>query len=116
MDESTVALVQGFYFALTGVWPLIDIRSFLLVTGPKTDLWLVKTVGVVITAIGAGLIVAGWNGETSLPVIATAMTGAAGLAVIDLVYALKKVISPVYLLDAVAEAVLILWWIAALYL
>jgi hypothetical protein len=115
MDENTVALVQGFYFALTGIWPLIDIRSFQLVTGPKRDLWLVKTVGVVITAIGAGLIVAGWTRDTYLPVIVIAIGSAAGLAGIDMIYALKKVILPVYLLDAVAEAALIVWWIIVLY-
>ena len=116
MDASSVALVQGFYFALTGIWPLIHIRSFQLVTGPKRDLWLVKTVGVVITAIGAGLIVAGWNKYTNLPVTVIAIGSAAGLAGIDIVYALKKIISSIYLLDAVAEAALIVWWLTALYL
>jgi hypothetical protein len=34
-----VALVQGVYFLLTGVWPIVHLPSFLAVTGPKTDLW-----------------------------------------------------------------------------
>src|SRR3712207_8811708 len=34
-------------------------RSFQAVTGPKTDLWLVKTVGVLVIAIGSVLCSAG---------------------------------------------------------
>jgi hypothetical protein len=33
---------------MTGLWPLVSIGTFQQVTGPKTDLWLVKTVGVLI--------------------------------------------------------------------
>ena len=29
--------VQGAYFLVTGVWPLVSIRSFQAVTGKKTD-------------------------------------------------------------------------------
>lgn len=115
MTESSVALVQGMYFAGTGIWPLVHIRSFQLITGPKTDLWLVKTVGVIITAIGTGLIQAGWNNEVTPAVAVIAVASAAGLAGIDILYAAKKkVISPVYLLDAVAEIALIICWIILL--
>ncbi|NJK94616.1 MAG: hypothetical protein HC905_06550 [Bacteroidales bacterium] len=48
---STLSLVQGSYFFLTGVWPIIDIHSFMRVTGPKEDIWLVKTVGALTIAI-----------------------------------------------------------------
>src|SRR5438270_11614006 len=41
-------LVQGVYYLLTGVWPLVSIDTFQMVTGPKTDLWLVQTVGALI--------------------------------------------------------------------
>lgn len=48
-----VALVQGIYFFVTGVWPLISTNTFQMVTDPKTDLWLVKTVGIILATIGA---------------------------------------------------------------
>lgn len=114
MTENSVALVQGIYFAGTGIWPLVHIRSFQMVTGPKTDLWLVKTVGVIIAALGAGLIRAGWNNEVNPAVAVVAVGSAAGLAGIDIVYAAKKIISPVYLLDAGAEIALIICWIILL--
>jgi hypothetical protein len=31
-----VAWVQGTYYLITGIWPLLSVRTFMLVTGPKT--------------------------------------------------------------------------------
>ncbi len=53
-----VIFTQGAYYLLTGVWPLINMDSFERVTGAKTDKWLVKTVGVLVAAIGGSLMVA----------------------------------------------------------
>lgn len=47
-----IAGVQGIYFLLTGLWPLVSIESFQWVTGPKTDLWLVYCVGCLVAVIG----------------------------------------------------------------
>jgi cation transport ATPase len=98
-----LARVQGWYFVLTGVWALVHIQSFLLVTGPKTDLWLVKTVGVLVAVIGAALLLAARQRRIDPPIVLLAAGSALGLAGIDLVYALGGRISPIYLLDAVAE-------------
>ncbi|WP_136515019.1 hypothetical protein [Geomonas edaphica] len=112
----TIALSQGGYFLITGLWPIFSIRSFMAVTGPKTDLWLVKTVGLVLAVIGFVLLIAGAGSEVTLPVVVLAIGGAGALAAIDIIYAVKKVIAPVYLLDAVLEGVLIVWWNFALFL
>lgn len=48
--------VQGVYTALTTLWGLVDIDSFMAVTAPKTDVWLVKTVSAVLLALGLTLI------------------------------------------------------------
>jgi hypothetical protein len=40
-SAAAVALVQGAFYVATGVWALVDLDSFMAVTGPKTDLWLV---------------------------------------------------------------------------
>jgi len=114
MKASSAAIVQGIYFTVTGIWPIISIGTFQMVTGRKTDLWLVRTVGITVAAIGAGLICAGLTGELCSAVFVTAIGSAAGLAGIDLTYTLKRVIAPVYLLDAVVEIMLILWWLLIL--
>lgn len=46
----TLAFLQGTYYLLTGVWPFASMGTFLAVTGPKTDLWLVRTVGALVAA------------------------------------------------------------------
>jgi hypothetical protein len=51
-----IFLIQAVYFLITGIWPLLHIESFMKVTGPKRDLWLVKTVGVLVTAIAMGVV------------------------------------------------------------
>ena len=51
-----LAGIQGLYYLITGIWPLVHMESFLAVTGPKTDLWLVQTVGALIAVIGAMLL------------------------------------------------------------
>jgi hypothetical protein len=61
--NGSVALIQGTYFFMTGVWPLVSIDTFQRVTGPKVDLWLVNTVGVLVAVIGAALILAGVRGR-----------------------------------------------------
>ena len=43
--------VQTLYYFITGIWPVADITSFMEVTGSKTDIWLVKTVAVLLFAI-----------------------------------------------------------------
>ena len=110
----TVALVQGVYFLVTGIWPLISMRTFLAVTGPKTDLWLVKTVGLILAVIGAVLLYAQMTAAVNPPVVFLAIGAAASLTVVEIVYVLNKVISPIYLGDAIAEVILIAWWAISL--
>jgi energy-converting hydrogenase Eha subunit E len=105
-----VALGQGCFYVLSGVWPLVSMGTFLRVTGPKTDLWLVKTVAALIAVIGLVLLLAAARQEVMASVVLLAVGAAASLAVIDVVYVIKRVIGPVYLLDAVAELGLVFWW------
>lgn len=104
-----MAIVQGVYFLLTGVWPLVSMRTFEAVTGPKVDRWLVKTVGALIGVIGGSLLLD--RRRPSRGTTALALGSAAALGGVDLVYALKGRISRVYLLDAVAEALLVGLWL-----
>jgi hypothetical protein len=89
-------------------------RTFLAVTGPKTDLWLVKTVGLNLAVIGAVLLDVQLTAAVNAPVIGLAIGAAAGLVLVEVVYVLKRVISPIYLGDAAAELILIAWWVIAL--
>jgi len=111
-----VALVQGAYFLLTGIWPIVSMNTFRAVTGPKTDLWLVKTVGLLVAVIGATLLWAGWNKTVIAQTAGLAIGSALALTIIDVYYVLRRVIAPIYLADAVAELVLVAGWAAAFIL
>jgi hypothetical protein len=108
-----LARVQAAYFVVTGLWPIVHIRSFTLVTGPKYDLWLVKTVGVLITVIGLTIGMAGWRRRVVPEVFVLAVGSAAALGFVDVYYHLRGTIPAVYLLDAAAEAVLVVVWLVA---
>jgi hypothetical protein len=107
---ATVAQIQGGYFFVTGIWPWISMRTFEMVTGPKTDDWLVKTVGVLVSVIGGVLAWAGLRKQVSPEVRALAIGSAASLAGVDVLYVARRRISPIYLLDAALELVLIVAW------
>ena len=106
----TVAVIQGVFYLATGVWPLLDIDSFQAVTGPKVDLWLVRTVGVLVGVIGAVLLLAARRDRITDELVVLAVGSALGLATIDVVYVMARTISPVYLADAAAEVGLAAWW------
>jgi hypothetical protein len=107
-----LAAIQGAYFLATGIWPLVHIDSFLAVTGPKTDLWLVQTVGALIAVVGAALVLAAVSGRVSWEVLVLGAGTASALGAVDVVFVARDVIPPIYLADAVPEAIFVLWWAA----
>jgi hypothetical protein len=113
IDRSTVAIAQGAYFVATGVWPLVHMRSFETVTGPKTDKWLVRTVGVLVSVIGATLVWAGTRRSVNGDTVRLATGAAAGLAAIDATYATRGRISRLYIADAALEACFVGAWTLA---
>lgn len=107
---ASVWLVQALYYLVSGVWPLVGMRSFQALTGPKTDRWLVKTVGVLVTVIGAVLALAGARRRITPEIRLLAIGAGAGLAAIDIIYVARRRIAPVYLLDALAHFVILGGW------
>lgn len=105
-----IALIQGIYYFLTGLWALLDINSFMEVTGPKTDIWLVKMVSVLILVISIVLIYSGLRKSVTVEIILLATASALGFIIIDVYYATIDRISDIYLLDAIAEAILLIAW------
>jgi hypothetical protein len=99
---------QAGYYFLTGVWPLLHMRSFEAVTGPKADDWLVRMVGLLAAVIGATLGVAVRRDHVELSEIRLlAATSAVAFAAIDLWYGLSGRISPIYLADVLPQLIFI---------
>jgi hypothetical protein len=88
--------------------------SFESVSGPKVDDWLVRTVGVLVTVVGLTLLSAAIKRQLGIPVVVLALGSASGLAFIDFFYAMRGVIWPIYMLDAIGELLLIILWAVAL--
>src|SRR5690606_2044627 len=85
---------------------IVHLASFERLTGPKRDDWLVRTVGALVTVIGAVLAGAAARrpaGGIPADIDALAVGSAAALAAIDVVHVARREISPIYLADAAAE-------------
>lgn len=109
---SRVWLLHTLYFVIGGIWSIVGRRSFEAVSGEKTDYWLVRTVGGMLTVVGTVIGLAGVNRRITPEISILAITSSAVLTVIDTVYVSKRRISPVYLLDAVANIGLIGCWLS----
>jgi len=105
-----LALAQGAFYFTTGVWPLLHLTSFLAVTGPKTDLWLVQTVGALLAVFGAALVLAARRDRLTPEWRLLAAAFALVLATVDIVFVARGTISPIYLADAAIEIPLAIAW------
>lgn len=101
-----LATVHGVYYLLTGLWPLLSMRTFEWVTGPKTDRWLVRMVGLLAAVIGASLLARRGSSDRILPV-----GSALAFASVDTTYSLRGAISRIYLADALLELALVAGWL-----
>ena len=102
-----IAWIQGVFYLATGAWALVDLDSFMAVTGPKVEHWLVKTVGSLVAVIG--VVFLSVSSEIALLGIGCALA----LAAIDVFYVSVGRISSIYLLDAAAEVGLAAAWLLA---
>jgi hypothetical protein len=102
---------QGIYILLTAIWPLIDIGSFMLVTGPKHDIWLVKTVGALLIPVGICLLSFAYFQINKIPAIILGALTALSFMIIDFYYAATDVISDVYMIDGFIELIFFLGWL-----
>src|SRR5688572_5718846 len=90
------ALLQGVFYVSTGVWPLVHLPSFLAVTGPKHDLWLVQTFGALLTAVGCVLVAWGLRRQNDETAPQIALVVAIVLAWADIYYFIQGALSAVY--------------------
>ena len=80
-------MVQGVYYVAMGLWPVLDLKSFMLATGPKLEGWLTKGVGTCMANIGAALAAAGARGKVARELRLLGVTTALSFAAMDFWYA-----------------------------
>jgi hypothetical protein len=94
------------YYVASGVWPIVHMRSFEAVTGPKTDKWLVKTVAALAIANGVALAFGVRREKIAAETAALAVCSAMAFTAVDVVFVMRGRIRPIYLADAAAELAL----------
>jgi len=105
-------LLQGGYFLVTGIWPLISIETFMTITGPKQDLWLVKTVGAMLSVMAVCLLAYLLEGGSRVYVFIIGILSSAVFATVDFFYSIKGVISKIYQVDGVLQVGFLLTWLS----
>ncbi|MBV8531843.1 MAG: hypothetical protein JO104_11030 [Candidatus Eremiobacteraeota bacterium] len=106
MKRSALLRLQGAYYCITGVSPLLSMRFFEAVTGKKTDRWLVQMVGLLASSIGLSLFVGSRARRSESSAVALSIAAAISFASIDVVHSFRRRISPIYLADAAIEVLL----------
>jgi hypothetical protein len=106
-----LARAHGVFNIISGLWPLVHMRSFEKIFGPKADKWLVQTVAGLLLVIGwTQFSDADADGRRARRLgVGTSAT----LLTIDLVYVSDGTLRWTYLLDAVAEAGWLVAWTTA---
>ena len=102
-DAVKIAARQGAYYCLTGLWPLLHMKSFEAVTGRKRERWLVLTVGMLVGAIGGGLLMAVREKRVDPALRNIAWATATGIAALEFPLALTGRIRAIYAADALLE-------------
>src|SRR5215208_6903365 len=90
---------QAWYYLVTGAWPIVHLGSFMWVTGPKRDGWLVQTFGGLVCAIGMSLLAGRGDRGSRMMATSSGLT----LAAAEVWFVTRGRIRPVYLADAAVE-------------
>jgi hypothetical protein len=107
MTRSRALTAFAAYYSATGVAPFVTRRGFEAVTGPKSEWWLVQTVGLLVTAVGAGVGSAVARERVTPEITGIAAGCAASLAAVDVYYVARGRIRLTYLVDAAVQAALL---------
>lgn len=105
-----MAIAQAAYLLFGGLWPLLHMRSFVAVTGPKVDLWLVRTVAGLLVVIGGTLAREAGRGAPQPGTCNIAAGTSLVLGLVSLFSAAAGRIRPIYLLDGAIHLSLVMGW------
>ena len=110
MDSRGLGRAQGWFNVANGLWPLVSMRTFEKVLGPKAEHWLVITVAGLMITNGVAQVRASSVGETHTA-RRIGLGTAATLGLVDAGYAVPGRIRRAYLLDAFLQCGWILAWL-----
>jgi hypothetical protein len=112
-DPDMLARAHGAFNVVGGAWPLVSMRTFEWVFGPKEDHWLERTVAGLLVTAGWSQLRAGDSMEGRRHARRVGLGTACTLLAIDLYYVPIGRLRWTYLLDGAMEAAWILAWLHA---
>ena len=95
IDRNIATKFQGIYYVASGLWPLLHMRSFEAVTGPKRDKWLVNTVGALIVTIGSTILISAARERERDTAVNLGISAALALIGIDSIYSKRGTIKSI---------------------
>jgi hypothetical protein len=99
--------IQAAYYLASGLFPFFSMSAFERITGPKVDKWLVQMVGLLAACIGLSLLFGARRKEIDEAILTLSIASALSFAGVDVIHAVRRRISPIYLADAVTEAAIV---------
>ncbi|HZU81372.1 MAG TPA: hypothetical protein VE987_00570 [Polyangiaceae bacterium] len=102
-------LVQGTYYFVSGMWSLVSPRTFQAVTGKKRDMWLAKTIGLLLSSTGAVFLYSGLRRRRPTEIVLLAIGMSATLATSALVWGTRQ--RRIYAADAAVQLALLASWL-----
>ncbi|WP_406858771.1 hypothetical protein ABZO31_00330 [Streptomyces sp. HUAS MG47] len=109
----SVARAQGLFNVAGGLWPLLSLRTFERVYGPKTDDWLQKASAGLLAASGLSMLRAAPTVEGMRHARRTGIGTALTFLAVDVMYVPRGRISPAYLMDVAKEITWLIAWARA---
>lgn len=106
-----IVWIQSLYILATAVWPIVHIASFMEVTGPKTDIWLVTTVGALLIPVAACLLSYLAFDIPRIPALILGGLTCIAFIAIDFYYAFTDVIADIYLVDGILQIAFLIVWV-----
>lgn len=111
LTSRLLARVQGAFYLLTGIWPILAGTSFQQVTGFKVDFWIAQLVGALLACLGATLFLSARTGGPVRELQYLAAGTALILGIFDLVCVPLPHTTRVYGIDAMVEFALVIAWL-----
>lgn len=111
---NSLFVFQGIYFVVTGVWPVLNIASFITATGPKQDIWLVQMIGLLAVSIGLTFLQAALRGR-DLPTF-LGYTVSFSFLIMNIICVSNGTADRIYLIDAAIQLLFLLLLSALLFM
>ena len=110
MKKSSVLLiVQGIYYLLTGLWPLLRLNSLPL-TGSASPNWLPQPVHLLVLCTGVVLLKGSRDQNIKQGVKVLSIAAALALLLIDLYFPFSGTVSKLFIIDGILQfSCLVLW-------